>query len=347
VTAVPEPVEGPSAEIRAQAAERLAGLATPAGALGRLGDLAVWVAATQGAMPPEPIDRVRAVIFAGDHGVADHGVSAYPKAVTPAMVRTFLAGRAGVSVLAAQHGVTVRVLDIGVDDDLDGVDPAVQEFKIRRGSGAIHLEDAMTPAETREAIEAGAVVAVKEIAAGAQLLVCGDMGIGNTTPAAALIAASLGVPAAEVTGRGTGIDETALAHKIDVVQAALDRAGDRVDDRVDTLTALGSADIAAAAGFMAAAARAGVPVLLDGLISVASALMAERLAPGAAAWFAAGHRSTEPAQSLALDKLGLVPVLDLGMRLGEGSGAVAAVPIVRSAALLLRDVALLADLDLG
>jgi nicotinate-nucleotide--dimethylbenzimidazole phosphoribosyltransferase len=341
------PVAAPSAEVRAEAAERLAGLATPAGALGRLGDLAVWVAATQGAVPPEPVDRVRAVIFAGDHGVADHGVSAYPKAVTPAMVHTFLAGRAGVSVLAAQHGVPVRVLDIGVDDDLVGVDPTVQAFKVRRGSGAIHLEDAMTLAETQAALDAGAAVAAEEIAAGAQLLVSGDMGIGNTTPAAALIAASLGMPAAEVTGRGTGIDEAALAHKINVVHAALDRAGDRVDDPVDTLTALGSADLAAAAGFMAAAARAGVPVLLDGVISVASALMAERLAPGAAAWFAAGHRSTEPAQTLALDKLGLVPVLDLGMRLGEGSGAVAAVPIVRSAALLLRDVALLADLDLG
>ena len=340
-------VRPPSAALQAEAAERLAGLATPAGALGRLGDLAVWVAATQGAVPPEAVEEVRLVVFAGDHGVADHGVSAYPKAVTPAMVRTFLAGRAGVSVLAAQHGVTVRVLDIAVDDDLDGVDPAMQEFKIRRGSGAIHLEDAMTSDETRQAIEAGAVVAVKEIAAGAQLLVSGDMGIGNTTPAAALIADSLGMPAAEVTGRGTGIDENALAHKIDIVQAALDRAGDRVDDPVDTLTALGSADLAAAAGFMAAAAGAGVPVLLDGVISVASALMAERLAPGAAAWFAAGHRSTEPAQAIALDKLGLVPVLDLGMRLGEGSGAVAAVPIVRSAALLLRDVALLADLDFG
>ena len=341
------PVAAPSAEVRAEAAERLAGLATPVGALGRLGDLAVWVAATQGAVPPEPVDRVRAVIFAGDHGVADHGVSAYPKAVTPAMVHTFLAGRAGVSVLAAQHGVPVRVLDIGVDDDLAGVDPAVQAFKVRRGSGAIHVEDAMTQDETQAALDAGAAVAAEEIAAGAQLLVSGDMGIGNTTPAAALIAASLGMPAAEVTGRGTGIDEAALAHKIGVVQAALDRAGDRVDDPSDTLTALGSADLAAAAGFMAAAARAGVPVLLDGVISVASALMAERLAPGAAAWFAAGHRSTEPAQTLALDKLGLVPVLDLGMRLGEGSGAVAAVPIVRSAALLLRDVALLADLDLG
>lgn len=322
-------------------------LATPSGALGRLGDLAVWVAATQGRVPPDPVDRVRAVIFAGDHGVADHGVSAYPKAVTPAMVRTFLAGRAGVSVLAVQHDVSVRVLDIGVDDDLVGVDPAVQEFKIRRGSGAIHLEDAMRSDQTHVALDVGAAVAAQEIEAGAQLLISGDMGIGNTTPAAALIAASLGMPASEVTGRGTGIDEAMLMHKIDVVQAALDRAGERIDDPVDALTALGSADVAAAAGFMVTAARAGVPVLLDGVVSVASALMAERLAPGAAAWFAAGHRSTEPAQSIALDKLGLEPVLDVGMRLGEGSGAVAAVPLVRSAALLLRDVALLADLDLG
>ena len=338
------PVTPPSAAITAQATERLGGLATPPGALGQLGDLAVWVAATQGVVPPAPIDHVRAVIFAGDHGVSDHGVSAFPKAVTPAMVRTFLIGKAGVSVLAAQHGVSVRVLDLGVDDDLEGVAPEVTAFKVRRGSGAIHLEDALTTDETLQAIAAGETVATEEIAAGAQLLISGDMGIGNTTPAAALIAASLGLPAMEVTGRGTGIDENGLAHKMAVVQQALDRASDRTADPVDTLTALGSADLAAAAGFMAAAARAGVPVLLDGVISVAAAVMADRLAPGAAAWFAAGHRSTEPAQSLALDKLGLEPILDVGMRLGEGSGAVAAVPLVRSAALLLSDVALLADL---
>jgi nicotinate-nucleotide--dimethylbenzimidazole phosphoribosyltransferase len=337
------PADPPSGTARAEAVERLAGLATPAGALGRLGDLAVWVAATQGVVPPEPVDRVRAVIFAGDHGIARHGVSAYPPEVTPAMVQLFLAGRAGVSALARQHDVAVRVLDIAVDADLAG---PVAEHKIRRGSGAIHLEDALTPDETRAALDAGATVAAEEIAAGAQLLIGGDMGIGNTTPAAALIAATLGLPASEVTGRGTGVDGATLAHKIALVQQALDRAGDRIDDPVDTLTALGSADLAAAAGFMATAAQRGVPVLLDGVISVASAVMADRLAPGAAAWFAAGHRSTEPAQAVALDKLGLEPVLDLGMRLGEGSGAVAAVPLVRSAALMLRDVALLADLDL-
>ena len=337
-------VTPPSATVRSAAAARLADLATPPGALGRLGDLAVWVATTQGQVPPAPVESVRAVIFAGDHGVSDHGVSAFPKAITPAMVRTFLAGKAAVSVLAAQHGVSVRVLDLGVDDDLNGVAAGVIEFKIRRGSGAIHLEDALTTDQTLRAIAAGETVAAQEIAAGAQLLISGDMGIGNTTPAAALIAASLGLPASEVTGRGTGIDEAGLAHKTALVQQALDRADGRTDDPVDTLTALGSADLAAAAGFMAAAARAGVPVVLDGVISVAAAVMADRLAPGASAWFAAGHRSTEPAQSLALDKLGLEPILDLGMRLGEGSGAVAAVPLIRSAALLLSDVALLSDL---
>lgn len=337
-------VNPPSAAVRSSAADRLADLATPPGALGRLGELAVWVASTQGQVPPAPIESVRAVIFAGDHGVSDHGVSAFPKAITPAMVRTFLAGKAAVSVLAAQHGVSVRVLDLGVDDDLNGVAAGVIEFKIRRSSGAIHLEDALTTDETLRSIAAGETVAAQEIAAGAQLLISGDMGIGNTTPAAALIAASLGLPASEVTGRGTGVDEAGLAHKIAIVQQALDRAGERTDDPIQTLTALGSADLAAAAGFMADAARAGVPVVLDGVISVAAAVVADRLAPGAAAWFAAGHRSTEPAQSLALDKLGLEPILDLGMRLGEGSGAVAAVPLIRSAALLLSDMALLSDL---
>ncbi|MCW2854097.1 MAG: nicotinate-nucleotide--dimethylbenzimidazole phosphoribosyltransferase, partial [Nocardioides sp.] len=166
----------PSAVARAAAEVRLAGLATPAGALGRLGDLAVWVAATQGSVPPRELTDVRLVIFAGDHGVAAHGVSAYPAAVTPAMVRTFLAGRAGVSALARVHGVSVRVLDLGVDDDLEGVPAEVLAHKVRRGSGAIHLEDALTADETRQALDAGAAVAREEVAAGADLLLSGDMG---------------------------------------------------------------------------------------------------------------------------------------------------------------------------
>jgi nicotinate-nucleotide--dimethylbenzimidazole phosphoribosyltransferase len=341
---VNETITPPSSSARAAAEERLAGLATPAGALGRLGELGVWLAGVQGHCPPTPPANVRAVIFAGDHGVAAHGVSAYPSAVTPAMVRTFLLGRAGVSALAAAHGVHVRVLDIAVDDDLEGVDPEVQRFKVRRSSEPLHLADAVSSEETAQALAAGAIVAHEEIEAGADLLISGDMGIGNTTPATALIAAVLGVPAVDVTGRGTGIDEHTLLHKQQLVQQAVDRVGDRTP--LETLAALGGADLAASVGFMAEAARRGVPVLLDGVIAVACALMADQLEPGAAAWFAAGHRSTEPAQALALEKLGLVPLLDLGMRLGEGSGAVAAVPIVRSAAAVLSDVALLSELGI-
>lgn len=334
----------PSPTVAAAAAERLAGLATPPGALGRLGELGVWIAAAQGEVPPRPLDNVRLVIFAGDHGVARHGVSAYPPEITGAMVRTFVAGRAGVSALAAAHGVAVRVLDLGVDDDLDGVPDDVRRHKVRRSSGAIHLEDALSTAETEAALAAGAAVAREEVAVGAQVLLSGDMGIGNTTPAAALVAAGLGLPASEVTGRGTGIDGDALAHKVSVIDQALARAGSRLDDPVACLTALGSADLAASTGYLLEAARLGVPVVLDGLMAVACALTADRIEPGAAAWFVAGHRSTEPAQSLALAKLGLEPLLDLGLRLGEGSGAVAAVPLLRSAVALLRDVALLSEL---
>lgn len=338
----------PSVAVRTAAQERLSALATPPGALGRLGELGVWLASCQGQVPPRRLEHVRLVIFAGDHGVAAHGVSAFPSAITGAMVRTFLAGKAGVTALARAHGVAVRVLDLGVDDEFADLDEttraALTAYKVRRGSGAIHLEDALTAEETRRALAAGAAVAREEIAAGADLLLSGDMGIGNTTPAAALVAAGLGLPAAEVTGRGTGVDDATLAHKVAVVDLALERARDRLDDPVETLTALSSADLAATTGFLLEAARSGVPVLLDGLMSVACALTADRVEPGAAGWFAAGHRSTEPAQSLALAKLGLEPLLDLGMRLGEGSGAVAAVPVVRSAAAVLTDVALLSEL---
>ncbi|WP_110240156.1 nicotinate-nucleotide--dimethylbenzimidazole phosphoribosyltransferase [Nocardioides gilvus] len=333
----------PDDTVRQLAADRLAGLATPPGALGRLGETAVWWAATQGQVPPPELTNARLVIFAGDHGVAAHGVSAFPSEITGAMLRTFLAGKGGVNALACAHDVSVRVLDLGVNDDLVGVPAEVTAHKVRRSSGAIHLEDALSDDEFTAAYAVGRAVAAEEIAAGAQLLMTGDMGIGNTTPAAAMIAAVLGVPAAEVTGRGTGIDDIAWGHKVTVVQTALDRVGDRTADPYETLKALSSADLAATTGFLVAAAEAGVPVLLDGLMSVACALTAEQIAPGAVAWFASGHRSTEPGQSMALEKMGLRPLVDLEMRLGEGSGAVAAVPVLRSAIAILRDVALLSE----
>lgn len=334
----------PSSDVYAEARRRMDALAKPTGALGRLEDLAAWVSACQGTCPPRPLDRVRAVILAGDHGVSRNGVSAYPREVTPVMVRAFVSGVAGANSLARQHDVALRVLDLGVDDDLDDLPAEVSVYHLGP-SEPIDKADALTAADCRQALRAGEVIAEDEISAGADLLIIGDMGIGNTTPAAALVGASFGLRAEEVVGRGTGVDDDRLQHKTEVIGQALDRIGQRAEDPFDRLAALGSADIAAGVGFLRTAARSGVPVLLDGVVSVAEACVAEDLEPGIVAWCVAGHRSTEPAQQLALDKLGLEPILDLGLRLGEGTGALTALPVLRSAVLLLRELALLADLS--
>jgi nicotinate-nucleotide--dimethylbenzimidazole phosphoribosyltransferase len=336
-------VDTPSASVHAAARQRLEALAKPIGALGRLEDLAAWLAACQGSCPPRPLDRVRAVILAGDHGVSRWGVSAYPREVTAAMVRAFVAGVAAASCLARQHGVALRVLDLGVDDDLAELPPEVSAYHIG-SSQPIHQDDALGPEDCARALLAGRMIAEAEIAAGADLLILGDMGIGNTTPAAALIAASFGVGAEQVVGRGTGIDDERLANKTAILAAALARMGDRVADPHSRLAGLGSSDLAAGVGFLCAAAAHGVPILLDGIVSVAELAVAEELEPGVIAWCAAGHRSTEPAQQLALEKLGLDPILDLGLRLGEGTGALLALPVLRSAALLMDEMALLSDL---
>ncbi len=228
-------------------------------------------------------------------------------------------------------------------DALDGLPAEVTAYRIGP-SRPIDREDALTADECARAIRAGEAIAESEIAEGADLLILGDMGIGNTTPAAALIGASFGLRAEEVVGRGTGVDDQRLAYKTQVIQTALDRMGERAADPRQRLAGLGSADLAAGVGFLRTAARRGVPVLLDGIVSLAELCVAEDLERGVVAWCAAGHRSTEPAQQLALAKLGLEPVLDLGLRLGEGSGALTALPVVRSAVLLLREMALLADL---
>jgi nicotinate-nucleotide--dimethylbenzimidazole phosphoribosyltransferase len=334
----------PSPDVYAEARRRLDALAKPVGALGRLEDLAAWVAACQGTCPPRPLDRVRAVILAGDHGVSGNSVSAYSREVTAVMVRAFVAGVAGANCLARQHGVALRVLELGVDDDLEDVPAEVSAYHIG-SSRPIDQADALTAEDCRDALRAGEAIAEVEIAAGADLLIIGDMGIGNTTPAAALVAATFGLRAEEVVGRGTGVDDDRLKRKTQVIATALDRAGERTVDPFQRLAALGSADIAAGVGFLRTAARSRVPVLLDGIVPVAEAAVAEDLESGVVAWCAAGHRSTEPAQQLALEKLGLEPVLDLGLRLGEGTGALTALPVLRSAVLALREMALLADLN--
>ena len=316
--------------------------AKPVGALGRLEELAAWVAACQGECPPRPLTDVRVVVFAGDHGVAASGVSAYPAEVTPAMVHGILAGGAGVNALARAVGASVTVYDFAVRV-LEGVPEEVQRFRIGPAR-PIHLEDALTESELAAALDAGDTIAAEAIAEGAQLLIAGDLGIGNTTPSAALLAASLDLRGADVAGRGTGIDDKKLAGKVAVIDQALDRIGDRARDPRQRLAALGSADIAAAVGFISGAVRRGVPVVVDGLIASVEALLADELYPGSRAWMVAGHRSTEPGCELAQPHLGLTPILDLQMRLGEGSGAVLSVGVLKAAVAALREVTLLADL---
>jgi nicotinate-nucleotide--dimethylbenzimidazole phosphoribosyltransferase len=335
-------LDGPAGD---QARARQATLTKPAGALGRLEDLSIWWAATQRGCPPAPPSRIRVVVFAGDHGVAAAGVSAYPSEVTAQMLANFIGGGAAVNVLAQRLGAGIRVVDMAVATDPPGaaLPGDVTKWRVRRGSGRLDVEDALTVAEAEQAITAGTAIADEEIDAGADLLIPGDMGIGNTTPAAVLIGVLTGSDARSVTGRGTGIDDAALVRKRAIVAAGIERGaavpGTTGPDAVSLLAAVGGADIAAMAGFLAQAATRRTPVLLDGVVSGAAALVAERLAPGARAWWQAGHRSAEPAHGVALEALGLQPMVELGMRLGEGSGALVAVPILIAAADTLAGMA--------
>ena len=328
----------PDAEAAAAARERQTRLTKPLGALGRLEDLSVWLAGCQGGCPPKQFERARVVVFAGDHGVAAAGVSAYPAEVTAAMVANFEAGGAAVNVLAALAGAGVRVADIAVDT-AEPLSPSIGAHKVRRSSGNIAVEDALTPDEVVEAIEAGRRIADEEVDAGADLLIAGDMGIGNTTPATTLVAALTDTEPVAAVGRGTGIDDAGWGRKTAAVRDALYRTRRLAADPIALLRICGGADLAAMTGFCAQAAVRRTPVLLDGVVVTAAALAAERLAPGAKQWWQAGHRSTEPAHSLALRDLGLEPIVELGMRLGEGTGALVALPVLRAAVATLASMA--------
>ncbi len=330
--AAPDPDAAEAARVRQTA------LTKPVGALGRLEDLSVWVAACQGACPPRQFERARVVVFAGDHGVAAAGVSAYPAEVTAAMVANIAAGGAAVNVLAEVAGAGVRVADMSVDT-AEPLSAAIGADKIRRSSGNIAVEDALTPDEVVRAIDAGRRIADEEVDSGADLLIAGDMGIGNTTPATTLIAALTDTEPVAVVGRGTGIDDAGWARKTAAIRDALYRTKRLSADPIALLRICGGADLAAMTGFLAQAAVRRTPVLLDGVVVTAAALAAERLAPGARLWWQAGHRSTEPAHTLALRHLDLEPIVDLGMRLGEGSGALVALPVLRAAVAVLASMA--------
>ncbi|WP_245819511.1 nicotinate-nucleotide--dimethylbenzimidazole phosphoribosyltransferase [Rhodococcoides yunnanense] len=334
------PVAPPSSDARRLASERQSTLTKPAGSLGRIERIGEWIAACQDTCPPKPLVRPRVVVFAGDHGVAAHGVSAYPAEVTGQMVANFLAGGAAVNALAATAGASVRVVDISVAGDTD---PSVSTHKVRRSSGSIDREDALTADEVRAAIDAGRAVADEEVDGGADLLIAGDMGIGNTTPATTLIAALTDTEPVAAVGRGTGVDDAGWIRKTAAIRDAMRRARPVVKDPVELLRVAGGADLAAMAGFLAQAAHRRTPVILDGLVVTAAALVAEEGARGAREWWIAGHRSTEPAHSIALRHLRIEPLLELDMRLGEGSGALVALPLIHAAIATLTQMSTFAD----
>jgi nicotinate-nucleotide--dimethylbenzimidazole phosphoribosyltransferase len=254
------------------------------------------------------------------------------------MVANLCAGGAAVNVLARAAGASVLVVDVGVATPLDGAQ-GVLDRKVRAGTRDLAVEPALTRQEVERALEVGLEVADRLVDEGARCLLTGDMGIANTTASAALVAAFTGASAAEVTGRGTGVDDAMLAHKTGVVAAALERHTPDPADPVGVLAAVGGLEHAALAGFVIGAAARRVPVVLDGVIAGAAALAAVRLAPAALDACLAGHRSAEPGHAVALAALGLVPLVDLELRLGEGTGAVLALPLVQAAAAVLRDMA--------
>jgi nicotinate-nucleotide--dimethylbenzimidazole phosphoribosyltransferase len=315
-------------------------LTKPPGSLGRLEDLGAQLAGIAGTCPPPVPTRPAVGVFAADHGVVASGVTPWPQEVTAQMLANFVAGGAAINVIARQVGATVRVVDVGVAGNVDALD--VEHRKVRAGTADLAHHAAMTVAEAHAALDAGAEVATGLLDAGHDLLATGDMGIGNTTASAVIIAALTGREPATVTGRGTGIDDDMLARKAEIVTAAAARV-DGFLDPVSVLAEVGGLEIAALAGFIVAGAAAGAPVVVDGVIALAALLVAEALAPSTATRCIAGHRSTEPGATAALEHLGLEPVLDLGLRLGEGTGACLAVPVIQTAARVLSEMATFAE----
>ena len=312
-------------------------LTKPPGSLGRLERLGVRLAALQGTPKPK-FEGSAVAVFAGDHGVTEAGVSAYPKAVTEQMVLNFLHGGAAVNALSSVAGADLVVVDVGVAADFPE-HPRLLKRKIARGTKNILNEAAMTRSETFAAIQVGIDVANQLVDAGANILVGGDMGIGNTTPAAALTAVFTGKPVSEVIGPGTGLDNTGLTKKIEVIASALERRQPNTIKPLETLAAVGGLEIAALTGFYLGGAARSVAIILDGFIVTSAALVAAALAPDVTDYFFASHSSKEPGHLVQLGQLGLEPLFDFGLRLGEGTGGVLAIPMLASAAAILSEMA--------
>jgi nicotinate-nucleotide--dimethylbenzimidazole phosphoribosyltransferase len=337
------PIEPVDPSLAPQFRSRIDGKAKPLGALGRLEDLAVQLGSIWHPQLPRT-KRATMFVFAADHGITAEGVSAYPASVTAAMVATYLAGRAGVNALARASHVDVRVIDAGVDADLPA-HPDLIDAKIRRGSRNAVNEPALTINEARDCLARGASIVTEAIEAGTDIVAIGEMGIGNTTSAALLLHRLGGIPMADCVGAGTGLDEAGIARKLAVALRAAARSD--TTSPLEVLAEFGGYEIAMMAGAVLGSAMRRRPVIIDGFIASAAALIAVRLRPAASGYCVFSHRSAERGHDLLLQVLGGKPYLDLGLRLGEGTGAVMMVPLLRAAGAILTEMADLSDVMAG
>lgn len=332
-------IERPDGGVRRDAEARRERQIVPPGALGRLDDLGEWLAAAQSAVPVRPVERPRVVLFAGDHGIAGLGVSGRAAGSASELVREVLEGGRPVSILARRLGVPVRIVDMALDCDPAELPEDVVRHRVRRGSGRIDVEDALTPEEAEAAFRAGVAVADEEADSGTDLVVLGDVSVGGTTAAGVLVAALCGTDASVVTGRGgTGIDDLAWMRKCAAIRDALRRARPVLGDQLQLLATVGGADLAAITGFLLQSAVRKLPVVLDGVVVAACALVGQRIAFRAPDWWLAGQNSGEPGQAKALDRMALEPLLDHGVTVGEGAGGLLALPLVQAAAALAAEL---------
>ena len=338
---IPTAIPHPDSQQHELASQRQQQLIKPAGALGRLEDLACWFAARQGRTIPHALTPA-IIVFAADHGVAAQGVSAYPSAVTRAMLNSLANGQAAIAVLARNLSALYFVVDVGVASDA-AAPTDVHVERIALGTQDLSVQAAMTVAQAEQALAIGVRYASQAIARGADLMIAGEVGIGNTTSAACLIAALTQLDPAMIVGSGTGLDAKGRAHKLGVVKRALARVNVQSLTPLQLLSELGGFEIAAMTGCYLQAARMGVPILLDGFISTAAALLTCQMESLAREWMLAAHQSAELGHALALEHLQLKPLLNCGMRLGEGSGAALAVPLLQAALTLHREMATFAE----
>ena len=336
-----EAILEPDRRIEEEAWRRQRRLTKPDGSLGRLEEIACHIAGITGKVRPD-ISRKRIVVFAADHGVSCAGVSAYPRAVTSQMVLNFLKGGAAINAIAGAVGAEVEVVDIGVDDDRHGFKGLISR-KIRKGTSNLAEGPAMDRREAVEAMEVGIESAIRARDDGIGILGTGDMGIGNSTSSAALFAAYLGLPASEVTGRGTGVDDVRMKRKVRVVEQALEANRDKLTDPLSTLAALGGFEIAGLSGLILGAAASRIPVVVDGFISTAAALAAIRIKPAVQAYCFFAHLSAESGHRHFFAASCETPLLDLGLRLGEGTGAALAMGIMEAAVRMHNEMATFED----